>query len=660
MSQRPLASVATAPTSNGTGYNPMQRPILFQDPGGETHAANNLTTSTGGGPPVVQDFLTSTANGRVNAFYQPQSGGAYNPNQQPVAMPAPDNFQDQSDTPVTYVGDKWPRMNKQTSGNNWAVTVQDYLTGSNAPLSNTHTANATFEAKNDTGGYGAAFKGYSMGPAYYGKTFWMWPPDPRFGGGTQAPDPTKISPTDPKKDIYGNYLCDWRKRFFTYPGASTPMDDNSRLFDASGFFQQPSGTTYAVNYKAILAWLKSGPQVLPPNLHAGRVSYYTSIPSDIPTSGGTLDQVFWKNYIDTALGINSTYRGQRSLFGRETAGWGTVKITAKSSLLNGGNPNGPPNTVPYMQYNDNPIRPRAHFWFGPMTMLMFLSTDSEGSPNMWPGTCHESHCWQLKAGINSAIDDVRNNHPNDWACEIFFSSIDSYATPRVTMGRNYTRMKNALFFPFTLLDSLGDDTAEYVPYNSSFSYLGSGTVPNADGGTCPEMAFKVAYSQFSGGNGGAGRRGAAKVVVFETDGVPNTTGPGNFVNGGPYRSYYTGISAGSYLGNNNATVTSQAITAVQQICALDTAASPGYSTTRMPARVHAIAFGDLFETNQTQEQNALAFLLNVQKSGNTSAPGDSSIEPYKIITGDYNTRIDRIRQALERIMQSGVQVSLIK
>jgi hypothetical protein len=431
------------------------------------------------------------------------------------------------------------------------------------------------------------------------------------------------------------------------------MDDNSLLFDTNGYFRQPSASTFAVNYKAILAWLKAGPQVLPPNLRAGRVLYYGAIPSDIPASGSlSLDQVYWKNYIDTVLTINTTYKGGRSFYGRETATWGTKKITAKSSLT--GSP------APYMHYNDNPIRPRAHVWFGPLTMLMFLSTDSESSPNMWPGTCHESHCWQLKAGINSALDDVKSNHPNDLAALIYFSSINSYATPRVTLGRDYARMKNALFFPFNLLDSMSDDSAEYRPYNSSFSYQGSGNIPNAAGSTCPEMAFKVAYNQFSTVNGGAGRRGAAKVVVFETDGVPNTPDGGTFNNGGPYKSFYSSLSAGSNIGNNNPTVTSQALGIVTQLCALDTTSSPGYSTVRTPARVHAIAFGDLFETNQTQQQNAMTFLLNVQKAGNTSSASDTSIESYKVITGDYNTRIDRIRQALERIMQSGVQVSLIK
>src|SRR5262249_49359654 len=45
---------------------------------------------------------------------------------------------------------------------------------------------------------------------------------------------------------------------------------------------------YRVNYPAVLKWLKSGPQVLPPNLRAGRVVYYTSIPDDVDTTAAGL------------------------------------------------------------------------------------------------------------------------------------------------------------------------------------------------------------------------------------------------------------------------------------------------------------------------------------------------------------------------------------
>ena len=222
-------------------------------------------------------------------------------------------------------------------------------------------------------------------------------------------------------------------------------------------------------------------------------------------------------------------------------------------------------------------------------------------------------------------------------------------------------MKNALFFPYSLLNNLSDTAQEVRPYDSSYNYTGSGDIPNASGGTCPDMAFKVAYNQFSGATGFNGRHGAAKVVVFETDGVPNAYCGGSFQNNGAYLSLYTGsIGSATSVGNNASTATDPAVNDVTQICASIRPQNPDIPRYGRRRACHAIAFGDLFETSQTQEQNALAFLLRVQQAGNTSAATDTSIESYKIITGDYTTRIDNIRQAMERIMQSGVQVSLIR
>ena len=39
---------------------------------------------------------------------------------------------------------------------------------------------------------------------------------------------------------------------------------------------------------------------------------------------------------------------------------------------------------------------------------------------------------------------------------------------------------------------------------------------------------------------------------------------------------------------------------------------------------------------------------------------DTGIPSYQIITGTYTTRISNLRTALERILQSGVQVTLIE
>ena len=103
--------------------------------------------------------------------------------------------------------------------------------------------------------------------------------------------------------------------------------------------------------------------------------------------------------------------------------WGTVKITALSSLS--GSPK------PYMHYGDNPLRPILSFWFGPMTMVDFLGNYNlwyTGYGNdcsrycWWPGTCHESPMYACKLGIQAALNDMQNNHPNDLISLIMFST----------------------------------------------------------------------------------------------------------------------------------------------------------------------------------------------------------------------------------------------
>ena len=162
-------------------------------------------------------------------------------------------------------------------------------------------------------------------------------------------------------------------------------------------------------------------------------------------------------------------------------------------------------------------------------------------------------------------------------------------------------------------------------------------------------------------------------------------------NKGAYQSYYTFGSNIDEAVSSNINMSSKTvpITVVQQLCASTTANPPGYSTTRNPAQVHSIGFGELFEPYMTNnatagpmQQTALQLLLNVQMAGGTlpstdtiqscwgypgvdTAPGGvggytTGTQSFKIIVGDYNTRISLIQNALQRIMQSGVQVALIQ
>ena len=615
-------------------------------------APNNHTIETDDGPPIVKDFYSKQADGSyISAFYRPLTPYNWRTTPTNFALPAPDNFQDQSNTPVQFTssatgmgGDRWPKTNgynlgavPNNTGTPYASTVQQYVSGNTTSQANSHAKNVAFESAGYTD-----FQGFTMGPGYYGKTFYMWPPDPRASN-------------------------DWRKKFFFYgSNSTTPCDDNSLLFSTTnGRFRTASTTSYKINYTAVMNWINSGPKVFPDNMRAGRVLYYSAIPTTIPDTGGTLDQKFWRAYIDYVIGAGNQ---TEILYGQNTTAYGTTRITAKASLT--------ANPAPYMHYNDNPIHPRLNFWFGPVSFLSFLS-DYRIYRNWLPGTAHESATWQLKAGIQSALVDIQKNHPNDQAALIYFSTLDNYNVARVPMGKDFTRMSNALFYPYSLLDSLSNPNAEIRPYGSSFntSYLGtisnsggidsgqwdnksSGEIPNADGGTDPEMSFMAAYNQFSSATGFNGRKGANKMIIFETDGQPTSNASGTFQSGGAYLSKFTGISD---AGSSGADATS-ALNTLQYVCNLTTANPSGYSTIKNPVSVHSIAFGQLFETNSTSTGTAAAmdFLVKCQIKGNTSPSGSTTLNSEKIIIGNYNERIEKIRSAFERVLQSGIQITLIE
>jgi Flp pilus assembly protein TadG len=660
--------------------NPMMCLDAYGDKYGEAHAPSNLTMATSNGPPLVGDFLCSTSGGYVNAFVvgDPTS---YNATLTPVVTPTPSSW-----TIQPTDGDLWPLK----KGKSYPVTgIADYAGCVKDYLGQTYQNNAT-DTQFNTNGYDynpstgtvtpGAFKGYTMGPGYYGKTFYMWPPDPRPS-------------------------MDWRQKFFYNSGTTTPLTDNTKLWNSSGNWIQNGGS---INYAAILAWLQTGPQTLPPNLQSGRIVYYSSIPTDVTNYTSNLDQRFWKEYIDFVFAYKSettNYNPINTLYGQNSSG-------SPSYQPNGGNGFGslsfgptpsitspPSGGAPYMNYTDAPVHPRLNFWFGPLTMMAFLVGLPEYQRNWNPGTSHECHDWQLKAGIQSAIQDFQNNHPNDQASLIYFATNSAYNTARVPMGQNYTYLTNALWYPYSLINPAdGSVSGSIRPYNTNFNDTTGGDVPNANGGTDSSAGLAVAYNQFSANTsqGFTGRRGAVKMVILETDGVTHDNFGYTMQNNGAWNSYYDINSR-----NNNETVSSNpnsatktvTYTVAQQICASTAANPPGYSTSRQPARIHCLAFGELMEpamtgnaTSGPMQKCVLEFLLTIQQNGNTSPStdtiascwgypgtptggGDGVTAPsggyttgsqsFKIIVGGYQQRINLIQQAMSRIMQSGVQIALI-
>lgn len=561
------------------------------------------------------------------------------------------------------------------------------------------------------------FQGYSMGPGYWGKTFYMWPPDPRWGDGNPGTSPNPAQLADPSsnsrylvQDANGNWLCDWRRRFFIKSGMSEtnlnaqydPEADNinqSMFRNGIGhMLHHHNSGNYNINYRAVLAWIKSGPQTLPPNLRAGRILYYTSIPDDCDNLNDP-DKRFWREYIDFVLGYtgNRNYNPERNLAGVEYRMWpeGSAQATMRETLnynhqIQSATPSVDPR--PYMNYSDNPNRPRMHFWFGPTTMLDFISC-REPRRLWWPATSREAQSWQVNAAVNSALEDIRINHPNDYVAMTYFATTSQYYTPRVSTSQNWKALHNVLFYPFNMTTGssplLDDPTYEERPYNNSFNSRMNGVLPNANGGTDPISGLTVAFNCLSSSNTlpnnqypTRGRRGAAKIVIFETDGVPNNVPSWSLTDSGLNTRYQSSGNTPLWHGETRDGVTlnsdglhnaaKAALTVVRQTRMLESEQSGiqgGLSTPGTPARVYSIGFGDLFEgyvgtydsLATDMSRDATRFLLLVQQLGGTSPwAANAMIEPSHIIGGDYRQRINDLRTVLERILQSGVQVTLIE
>jgi Flp pilus assembly protein TadG len=394
---------------------------------------------------------------------------------------------------TTPAGDGPLKIN-QNNGGSYAISVQDITGGT--------SRDANFETKGYKNYTGQAFNGYTLGPSYWGKTFFVW-----------SPDPTN----------------DWRKNFFFKSDGQTPVDDNNILWDSSGNWKPPidNGTVnYYVNYQAIFNWLQNtGTHPFPSQMVAGYIQYYTAIPSGSDT---TLNQRFWtqypltdtnerfwKDYIDWVLGNYQMGSNQwwdstqdsPPTFTKWT-GYGDdfswTNTNNSSSVIYSKPTSGSP--PPYMDYRDNPRRPLLHFWFGPMTMVDFLGSYNGWTQTSyqkfvwWPGTCREAPCYAAKIGLQAALQTIQSNHPNHWVSLIFYSTPNDSATDtsyggrfnraRAPLGQNYTRMINALWFPPYTLDNPGSTINPY-------DYAKNIEVPRAMGGICFAYPLMVAYNQFS-------------------------------------------------------------------------------------------------------------------------------------------------------------------
>lgn len=683
----------------------------------------NITIAVDGMTPLVNDFYAHARGASTSAAAFSSAG--YDSDYYASSNP----------------GDRYLKSNKNT-GSSYAKTVKD-LRGSSSTsfwweweLDGYSQYNGDLTTATDYDD--APFNGYTQGPGYWGKTFYVWPPDPRNGPITSSTrvrnflldfddDDTSINwdsnnngtlDTSAQRRVHDDWpwpsaadlsdhltkatadgglglstsnktyrrimrlhnrpVCDWRDRFFG-------TTDNTKLWSSSGTWRNPSGY-YTINYAAILAWIKSGPNPFPTQLRAGRVLYYDAIPDDVPASAynhsnlnaniSDVNQRFWKEYIDYVLGVwRSPHNSicapsdEACSYGPDFS-WGTIDISSPPSSSNGR----------YMDYLDNPKRPRHRFWFGPMTMVQFMA-----DTKLLPGNAHDVSMYSMKLGVAGAVQNILNNHPNDQVALVPFSrpqfsgdpdDVGAFDQALVPLGRDYAATIERLWFP------KNSDSSDVRPWDDN-----DATTPRSNSdfnsNTTTIHGMMIAYNQLSGrsdlrtsGAGGWGRKGAQRVVILETDGMANVNSipSGGFSNNGAELSYYKvrpgdSFSSGSYS-------ESAILKVAQAICNKPDGSPgnspgysgnpgyPGYSLGRKPAQIHTLAFGTIFEpsTSSSYRDNAVDLLQQIATIGGTTFPSSSS-DPdngYKWCVGTLAERKDKLRQAFTKIMDDGVSVSLIQ
>jgi hypothetical protein len=338
-----------------------------------------------------------------------------------------------------------------------------------------------------------------------------------------------------------------------------------------------------------------------------------------------------------------------------------------------------------MNYNDNPWRPRHRMWFGPMTMVQYMSDTGN-----FPGSTHDISMYPMKNGVGGALKDIQNNHPNDLVSMILFSrpvfnndppGCGAFSQAQYNLTNDYAAMINSLWLP------PNSGSSDVRPWDAN----GQQT-PRAhgdyDANTASVHGFMLAYNQFSGSTtlqsppgggpavGGFGRRGATRLVIYETDGMANEDSipQSGFNNAGAYNSYYR-ILPGDVVNGSGYDAT-HLLQVVETICNKDDGTPyqapptgyptppslPGYATVNKPVIIHCIAFGAIFENSNSIQTSSVNLLLQISTIGGTVFPSSASdpTNGFKWCIGTLSQRQAKLQQAFLSILDSSVPVSLIQ
>jgi hypothetical protein len=192
-----------------------------------------------------------------------------------------------------------------------------------------------------------------------------------------------------------------------------------------------------------------------------------------------------------------------------------------------------------------------------------------------------------------------------------------------------------------------------------------------DSNTASSYGMMLAYNQFSSsttlqtaGIGGWGRKGAEKLLVFETDGMANVSSTVGTTNNGAYNSYYNTppLSTISVSGANSDT---DAINVATVLTSQTTSSSPipGFSTTTDKVTIQCIVFGAIFEPDASgpDQADAVSLMQSISTLGGTVFPSSSSdpTNGYKWCIGTLAQRQAKLQQAMTTVLDDEVSIILV-
>ena len=161
--------------------------------------------------------------------------------------------------------------------------------------------------------------------------------------------------------------------------------------------------------------------------------------------------------------------------------------------------------------------------------------------------------------------------------------------------------------------------------------------------------------------GGLGRKGAQKVIIFETDGMANCMASATLVNAGSYNYYPIRYDMNNPSGSEYPTVTPSSInnsSVLNQIYSLVQELANDYGTSRNPFRLYAIGFGPVFQGPDAS--SALQTLQTMQYYAGTQSSASTALPSNQIITGTDTQMSQNMITTFTQILENGVQIALIK